>query len=241
MEPFLDGRSAIVTGGTRGIGRAIAAALAHAGARVAICGRDADSTAQAVDRLREETGRHVSGCAADVRSRDSVRRLFDLADREFGGADIVVNNAGIGVFASVADLPVDDWHRVIETNLTGVFHVSQEAIHRFRLRGGGSLIQIGSLAGKNPFAGGAAYNASKFALIGFSEAMMLDHRYENIRVSTILPGSVDTDFSPRAAGKSEDWKIAPEDVAEIVLSILRMPARTLISHVEVRPSRPRKS
>lgn len=240
MEPFLEGRTAIVTGGTRGIGRAIASALAHAGARVAICGRDEAATAQAVERLRAETNTHVTGCAADVRRRDSVRQLFDLADREFGGADIVINNAGIGVFASVADLPVDDWHRVIETNLTGVFHVSQEAVHRFRTRGGGFLIQIGSLAGKNPFAGGAAYNASKFALIGFSEAMMLDHRYENIRVSTILPGSVDTEFSPRSAGKTADWKIAPEDVAEIVLSILRMPARTLISHVEVRPSRPAK-
>jgi NAD(P)-dependent dehydrogenase (short-subunit alcohol dehydrogenase family) len=243
MDNFLNGQSAIVTGGTRGIGRAIAFALAHRGARVAICGRDEQGTQAAVTELKSATGTHIIGQAADVRSREAVRELFQLVDREFGGPDILINNAGLGVFAPTADLFEADWHRIIDTNLTGVFHCCQEALARFRHRGGGSLIQIGSLAGKNPFAGGAAYNASKFALIGFSEAMMLDHRFENVRVSTILPGSVDTDFSPRSGrspGQRADWKIAPEDIAEVVLGILRMPARTLISHVEVRPAKPVK-
>lgn len=239
MPGFLDGKNIIVTGGTRGIGRAIAASLAANGARIAICGRTEESTAAAVAELISETNAQVIGAAADVRDREAVRKLFQLVDREFGGPDVVINNAGIGVFSSVADLAESDWHRVIETNLTGVFHCSQEAIARFRQRGGGYLIQIGSLAGKNPFAGGAVYNASKFALNGFAEAMMLDHRHENVRVSTILPGSVNTDFVPRP-GSSNEWKIAPRDIADIVLMLLRMPERTLVSHVEVRPSQPPK-
>ena len=240
MDNFLSGKNAIVTGGTRGIGREVARALAASGARVAICGRDPIAAQQAAEALKLETNAQVIGQSCDVRDREAVRRLFERVDGELGGPDIVVNNAGIGVFAPVAELAQADWHRVIETNLTGVFHCSQEAIVRFKKRGGGFLIQIGSLAGKNPFAGGAVYNASKFALNGFSEAMMLDHRHDNVRVCTILPGSVDTDFSPRSSGKRTDWKIAPEDIAEIVLAVLRMPERTLISHVEVRPSRPVK-
>lgn len=241
MDKFLEGKNAVVTGGTRGIGRSVAEALARHGAGVAICGRDEVTTQAAVSEIKSSTAAHIVGCAADVRNREAVRRLFDLVDGELGGPDIVINNAGLGVFASVADMAEEDWRRILDTNLTGVFHCSQDAIHRFRKRGGGFLIQIGSLAGKNPFAGGAAYNASKFALNGFSEAMMLDHRYDNVRVSTILPGSVDTDFNPRKAGAKADWKIAPEDIAEIVLWILRTPPRTLVSHVEVRPSKPVKA
>lgn len=237
MSGFLNGKNVVVTGGTRGIGRAIAHAVCEQGARVAICGRDEESASRAAAELISATKAQVIGVGADVRDREAVRKLFGQVDREFGGPDVVINNAGIGVFSSVADLSESDWHRVIETNLTGVFHCSQEALARFRQRGGGYLIQIGSLAGKNPFAGGAVYNASKFALNGFSEAMMLDHRYDNVRVSTILPGSVNTQFSPRPESSNE-WKIAPQDIADIVLMLLRMPERTLVSHIEVRPSRP---
>ncbi|MBM3810491.1 MAG: SDR family oxidoreductase [Acidimicrobiia bacterium] len=238
MERFLEGKTALVTGGTRGIGRAIAEALGSAGAAVAICGRTEDRVARAVNELKAQTNSLICGRASDMRSREAVRELFELVDRELGGVDIVVNNAGVGVFAPVAEMDPADWERVIGTNLTGVFHCCQEALQRFKKRGGGFLIQIGSLAGRNPFAGGAAYNASKFGLNGFAEAMMLDHRYDNVRVSTILPGSVNTEFSPRS--RRADWKIAPEDVAEIVIAILRMPERTLISCVEVRPSKPVK-
>jgi 3-oxoacyl-[acyl-carrier protein] reductase len=173
----------------------------------------------------------------DVRDRAQVKSLFDFAISRFGRVDIAINNAGIGIFAPLGKFSTEDWHRVIETNLTGVFHCSQEALSHFGPKGG-YIFQIGSLAGKNPFAGGAAYNASKFALNGFSEALMLDHRYDNIRVTTICPGSVDTDFAPRAA--VSPWKIQPEDIADIVVSLLRLPARTMVSYVEVRPSQPKK-
>jgi 3-oxoacyl-[acyl-carrier protein] reductase len=148
-----------------------------------------------------------------------------------------VNNAGVGIFAPAAELSLEDWRRTIETNLTGAFHATRAAVPLMRARGGGFIINIGSLAGRNAFAGGAAYNASKFGLRGFTEALMLDYRYDNIRVAEIMPGSVATGFGRSAP---EDWKIAPEDIAEIVLFLLRMPARTLVSRVEVRPSKPRK-
>jgi NAD(P)-dependent dehydrogenase (short-subunit alcohol dehydrogenase family) len=237
MDQFLANQVAVVTGATRGIGLEIARQLAQAGARVVICGTKPESTAEAVTELARSTGGQIAGQACDVRDRAQVKSLFDLATSQFGGIDIVVNNAGIGVFTPLAKLAVEDWHRVIETNLTGVFHCSQEGLSRFGTKGG-YIFQIGSLAGKNPFAGGAVYNASKFGLNGFSEAMMLDHRYDNVRVTTICPGSVNTEFVPGAP--SATWKIQPEDIADIVLSLLRLPARTLVSYVEVRPSQPKK-
>jgi NAD(P)-dependent dehydrogenase (short-subunit alcohol dehydrogenase family) len=240
MERFLSGKIAVVTGGTRGIGRAIVAALAAAGARVVLCGRSPEAVATAVKELKAETSGEIEGTATDVRNRDEVRELFEFTERTFGVPDILINNAGVGVFSPVADLSLEDWRRVIDINLTGVFHCSQEALVRFKRRGGGFIVNVSSLAGKNPFAGGAAYNASKFGLNGFTEAMMLDHRQDNVRVSLIMPGSVDTDFTPMTGTARAGWKIAPEDIGEIVLDILRMPERTLISRVEVRPSRPPK-
>jgi NAD(P)-dependent dehydrogenase (short-subunit alcohol dehydrogenase family) len=239
MDHSLSGKTALVTGGTRGIGRAIVAGLARAGVRVVFCGRDKGAVDRTIGELKSEGA--VAGTTADVRDRGQVRALFEFADRTFSAPDILINNAGIGIFSPVADLSPEDWHRVIDTNLTGAFYCCQEALARMRVRGGGFIVNISSLAAKNPFAGGGVYNASKFGLNGFTEAMMLDHRYDNVRVSTVMPGSVDTEFSPRSGGKRAEWKIAPEDVAEIVLSILRMPERTLISRVEVRPSRPAKS
>jgi len=233
---FLKGKSALVTGGTRGIGRAIAAGLAREGARVAICGLDEERTRAAAAELAAETSGTVAGRACDVRFRDQVRGLFEFVDSEFGGIDIVVNNAGLGRFNSVQNLSAEEWHLTLDTNLTGVFHCCQEAIPRLKARGAGYLIQISSLAGKNPFAGGAAYNASKFALNGFAEAMMLDHRHDGIRVTNICPGSVNTEFNSPNPGS--DWKIQPEDIADIVLGLLRLPARTLVSYLEVRASRP---
>ncbi len=232
---FLSGKYAIVTGGTRGIGRAIAEQLLDEGASVAICGRSAPATETAVRELssRGET----IGLAADVADPASVEKLFQFAGEKFPGLDIVINNAGVGVFRPVGELSIEDWHKVISTNLSGSFYCSREALPRMKQRGGGYIINISSLAGKNPFAGGAAYNASKFGLNGFSEAMMLDHRYDNIRVSYIMPGSVSTDFG--SSGEA-DWKIAPNDIADIVMCLLRMPDRTLVSRVEVRPTRPSK-
>jgi 3-oxoacyl-[acyl-carrier protein] reductase len=242
MTQFLDGKKSIVTGGSKGIGLEIARALLAAGSDVVICGRDRKALDAAVAELKNSAAaRQVAGQTADIANSKDVRSLFEFADRELGGLDILINNAGFGVFRATAELSIEDWDRVIATNLSGAFYCSHAAIERFQQRSGGSIINISSLAGKNPFAGGAVYNASKFGLNGFSEAMMLDHRADNVRVSYIMPGSVDTGFSGHQAHKTSDWKIAPQDVAEIVLDILRMPARTLISRVEVRPSRPQKN
>jgi NAD(P)-dependent dehydrogenase (short-subunit alcohol dehydrogenase family) len=236
----LSGKLAVVTGGTRGIGRAIAERLLGEGAAVAICGRSNRSVETALGAL-QPLGR-VIGIAADVTQPDQVSAFFAAVDGEFGGLDILVNNAGQGVFGKVADLTLDQWRSNIELNLNGPFYCSREALARFRKRGGGFIVNISSLAGKNPFSGGAGYNASKFGLNGFSEAMMLDHRYENVRVATIMPGSVDTGFSGGPSDRSGDtsWMIAPEDVAEAVAMVLRMPARTMVSRIEMRPAQPRK-
>ena len=236
----LSGKLAVVTGGTRGIGRAIAERLLREGAAVALCGRTNQSVETALGALRP-LGR-VFGMPADVTQPDQVSGFFAAVDREFGGLDILVNNAGQGVFGKVADLTIEQWRANIELNLNGPFYCSREALARFRKRGGGFIVNISSLAGKNPFSGGAGYNASKFGLNGFSEALMLDHRYENVRVATIMPGSVDTGFSGGPSNRSGDtsWMIAPEDVAEAVALVLCMPARTMISRIEMRPAQPEK-
>jgi NAD(P)-dependent dehydrogenase (short-subunit alcohol dehydrogenase family) len=237
-KPF-ENKVALVTGSTRGIGRAIAKMLLLEGAAVVICGRDPDTVSRSVAELAAEAPGKVKGKAADVKDYEQVHALFEFVDREFGGLDFLVNNAGVGKFAKVSDISVEDWHATLDTNLTGVFYSSREALFRFGNRGGGYIVNISSLAGKHAFAGGAAYNASKFGLNGFSEALMLDARYDNVRVSTIMPGSVATQFGGSDSGS--DWKIWPEDVAQIVRALLEMPDRTLISRVEVRPSRPKRS
>ena len=230
----------LVTGGTRGIGRAIAKMMLGEGAQVAICGRNQSDVEQAVSLLHAETGGKVAGKAADVRKHEEVAELFRFVDTHFGGVDVLVNNAGVGVFSSVSDLTVEQWQSTLETNLSGVFYCCREAFPRFETKGGGYIVNISSLAGKNAFAGGSAYNASKFGLNGFSEAMMLDKRSDNVRVSYIMPGSVATDFGGHGADSGSDWKIHSEDIAEIVRTLLKMPERTLISRVEVRPSKPKR-
>lgn len=238
MNKFLEGKTAIVTGGTRGIGRAIAHSLAAAGAAVGICGRSQDGTEKAVAELAAETTSQIIGKALDVRSDAAVTAFFEYVDSHFSEIDILVNNAGIGIFSPVGSLSFEDWRATIETNLSGCFYCCREALPRMQRDKGGYIFNISSLAGKNPFAGGAAYNASKFGMNGFSEALMLDHRRDNIRVTYIMPGSVDTDFSSRT--ESAPWKIAPQDIADIVLALLRLPERTTVSRVEVRPSVPPK-
>jgi NAD(P)-dependent dehydrogenase (short-subunit alcohol dehydrogenase family) len=235
MKP-LSGKVALVTGGTRGIGRAISTMLLMEGASVVICGRTAEHTARVVRELSRETGGKVAGQAADVREGEEVAGLFELADREFGRLDILVNNAGVGVFKPMPELSLEDLKLAVETNLYGAFHASRAALLRFRQNGNvasGHIVQISSLAGKNAFAGGAAYNASKFGMTGFSEAMMQDVRSQGVRVSTVFPGSVATEFGGGTDGK--DWKIWPEDIAQVVKMLLLMPERTLVSSVEVRP------
>ena len=240
----LSGKIAIVTGGTRGIGRAIAERLLGEGLSVAICGRSRESVERAVSEMRP-LGR-IFGHPADVGNVDQVRTFFQAVDAEFGGLDILINNAGQARFRKVADMTPEEWHRNIDLNLNGPFYCSHEALPRFARRGGGFIVNISSLAGKNAFSGGAGYNASKAGLNAFTEALMLDHRHDNVRVSSIMPGSVDTEFSGDAAklaakrAGDTSWMIAPVDIAETVALVLRMPARTMISRVEMRPSRPPK-
>ncbi len=242
---ILENKVAIVTGGTRGIGRAIAERLLDEKARVAICGTRQKSVDEAVTVLSAKGD--VFGMAADTRRINDVRQFIAAVQQRFGTVHILINNAGIGAFASVAEITPETWEAVIGVNLTGVYYCCHEILPIFLRAGGGDVVNIGSLAGTSAFAGGAAYNASKFGLIGFSEAMMLDHRHDGIRVSLVLPGSVDTEFGSRSASNGHSdtdnhdkntWKIAPEEIAETVVSLLHMPARTTVSRVEVRPSRP---
>ena len=241
MTQFLSTKRAIVTGGTRGIGRAITESLLEAGCTVLFCGRSAQAVKSSLEELTPRFGTKVFGQSADVSSVEDVGNLFVYGDQVMGGLDILINNAGIGIFAKMADCAVDDWRRVIDVNLSGAFYCSRQAVPRMIKAGGGFVVHIGSLAGKNPFATGAAYNASKFALNGFAEAMMLDHRYDNIRVTSILPGSVDTEFADSGKKSGSNWKIASQDIADMVIAVLRMPERTMVSKIEMRPSKPQKA
>ncbi len=233
---FLDGKVAVVTGGNRGIGRAIVEALVHEGALVALTARGQS----AADRAAAEIGGNAFGVACDVRSYEMVQRLFREVEKRAGGVDILVNNAGIGIFNPVSEMDPEDWRAVVETNLNGVFYCCREAIPHMKRRGGGYIFNISSLAGKNPFANGAAYNASKFGLNGFSEALMMEVRYDGIRVSYLMPGSVATEFG-RGSTQKSGWALEATDVAAVVLDLLRSPTRALYSRVEMRPSQPKKS
>ena len=236
--PSLNGKVAFVTGGSRGIGLAIARALVADGAKVAITGRSAAHLSEAHRSLEGAGPGAVETLQADVRSADEVQRAIDAAVSRFGGLDIVVNNAGVGIFTGVASMTPAQWSEVVDTNLTGVFLVCRAAIPHLRRRGGGFIVNISSLAGKNPFVDGAAYCASKSGLNAFSEALMQEVRHDGIRVAYVMPGSVSTAFSSGDASKGADWKIAPEEVAEVVLNLVHHPSRSLPSRVELRPSKP---
>lgn len=230
---MLNGKVALVTGGSRGIGFAIAQALTREQASVAITGTNESR----VKNAREQLGATSIGIRADVRDYASVESALQATSDRFGGLDILINNAGVGLFKAVADMSLDEWNNLIGTNLTGVFHCSRAALPHLRARGGGWIINISSLAGKNPFPDGAAYCASKSGLNAFSEALMQEVRHEGIRVAYVLPGSVRTGFSGRTIG-NDDWKLAPDDVARVVTDLLNHPPRSLPSRVEIRPAQP---
>lgn len=234
-----DERVAVVTGSTRGIGRAIADALLKEGFRVVVTARTARDVEERVNAYQKEFPGCVTGFLCDVRKYEQVQNLMAHAVETFGGLDVLVNNAGVGGFGNVDTLPIEKWRECIETNLTGVFYCCREAIPRMRQRGGGYIFNISSLAGKNAFPGATAYNASKFGLNGFSEALMQEVRYDNIKVSYIAPGSVDTQFSGRGTPKA-GWALLPEDIARVVVDLLRHDPRSLPSYVEIRPSKPPK-
>ena len=237
----LRGNVAIVTGGSRGIGLAIARALVAEGVQVAITGRSEAHLAAARPSIESAGPGAVETLQANVRNADEVTRAVDATVARFGGLDILINNAGIGIFAGVSAMTPSQWTEVVETNLTGVFHACHAALPHLQRRGGGFIINISSLAGKNPFASAAAYCASKAGLNAFSEALMQEVRYDNIRVSYVLPGSVATGFSSGDEAKGADWKIATADVADVVVNLLRHNPRSLPSRVELRPSKPKKA
>ena len=232
----LRGKTAIVTGGTKGIGRAIAEALSREGLSVCIASRNKDEVDQAVSEL----GGKASGFVCDVRDYEQVQALIAYTVKELGGLDILVNNAGIGIFQTVAETSPEDFRAVLETNLFGVFYCCHEAIPEMRRRGGGYIINISSLAGANPHPRMAAYNASKFGLNGFSEALMQEVRHDGIKVSYIMPGSVNTEFGGDSPSDEKSWQLTPQDIATVVVDLLHHDDRALPSRVEIRPSKPPK-
>ena len=240
MEMSLRGQVAIVTGGSRGIGRAIAHALVANGVNVAITGRNETHLSEARRYIEGAGPAAVETLRADVRVYADVERAIAATVARFGGLDIVVNNAGVGVFVNVAEMSPKQWSEVIDTNLTGVFNTCHAALPHLKNRGAGYIINISSLAGKNAFVGAAAYCASKSGLNAFSEALMQEVRYDNIRVTYIMPGSVATGFSAGDESRGADWKVASEDVAAIVVDVLTSDPRSLQSRIELRPSKPKK-
>jgi 3-oxoacyl-[acyl-carrier protein] reductase len=236
----IKGKSAIVTGGTKGIGRAIAEALVRDGMSVCVSARDAGEIEQAVNELGDAGDGVVTGVVCDVRDYDAVRALFEHASAELGGVDVLVNNAGVGIFGRVEEMSPEDFRAVVETNLFGVFYCCREAIPLMKRRGGGYIINISSLAGANPHPEMSAYNASKFGLNGFSEALMQEVRQDGIKVSYVMPGSVNTAFGGDAPDESKNWQLQPADIARVVLDLLHHDERSLPSRVEIRPSRPPK-
>ena len=236
----LNNKAAVVTGSTKGIGRAIAEALVREGMNVCVSARKADEVERTVAALNDLDNGRAVGAVCDVRDEESVQALFQHAVAEFGGVDVLVNNAGIGLFGRVAEIAAADFRAVIETNLFGVFYCCRAAIPLMKERGGGYIINISSLAGANPHAQMAAYNASKFALNGFSEALMQEVRHDGIKVSYIMPGSVNTHFGGDEPDEAQSWQLQPADIARVVLDLLHHDERSLPSRIEIRPSRPPK-
>jgi len=236
---FLQDKVAVITGGSKGIGHAVAEALLQNGANVFICGRDESDLEHAAERLRQ-IGR-VEKAVCDVRSEEQVEAMLARCAEVFGGIDILVNNAGIGYFdKTVEELSPNEFRQTLETNLFGVFYACHYAIPRMKERGAGYIINISSLAGQNAHPRMAAYNASKFGLNGFSEALMQEVRHDNIKVSYVCPGSVNTAFGGDTPDPENGWQLQPADIAEVIVDLLRFDKRALPSKIEIRPSSPPK-
>jgi NAD(P)-dependent dehydrogenase (short-subunit alcohol dehydrogenase family) len=231
-------RSILVTGGTRGIGNAVARRFARDGWNVVISGRTLEGVRNAIAGFGRE-GLSVEGKSGDSRKEDDVRELVEFAAERFGRLDVLVNNAGIGIFDGVLKMDPKDFRAVIETNLLGPFYAIRYAAPIMKKNGGGFVVNVGSLASVNAFAGGAAYNASKFGLLGLSDSAMLDLRHDGVRVAIVMPGSVATEFGGQP-GAADSWKLSPDDVAQAVFDLVRYPDRAIPSRIELRPSRPPK-
>lgn len=230
----LAGKTAIITGASKGIGRSVAITLAQAGANVVLAARNSEMLSD----VQREIGPSAIAIPTDVTSENSVRNLVIESERKFGTVDILVNNAGVGIFSSVVDMKTDDFESMMNVNLKGVFLCSRAVLPLMMRRKGGEIINIASLAGKNSFSGGSVYSATKWGLIGFARSLMLEVRDHNIRVVTVCPGSVNTGFGDK--DRNDPEIIQPEDVADTVLFALTMPHRVNVSEIDVRPTiRPR--
>lgn len=236
----LKDKVALITGGTQGIGYGIALSLMNEGVKVVVTSRDEDRALEAANKLDKATASKVKafGIQADVRDFESQQRAVKEVVEQFGQLDVVIANAGLGHFAPIEELTVEQWQETIDTNLTGAFYSIKASVEALK-KSKGYFISISSLAGTNFFAGGAAYNASKFGVTGFTQAVMLDLRKHNIKVSTIMPGSVSTNFNGNEPDESDAWKIQSEDIGELVVDLLKMNERTLPSKIEVRPTMPK--
>ncbi|GAB3506764.1 SDR family oxidoreductase [Spirosoma knui] len=230
-------RTALITGGSKGIGYGIAEVLIKQGVNVAITSRSSVAAELAANKLNEINPDHALGVAADVRDLASQQRVVDAILQKWGRLDYVIANAGVGHFAPIQDMTPEQWHETIDINLTGVFNTAKATLDALK-QTQGYFITIASLAGTNFFEKGSAYNASKFGLVGFTQAIMLDLRSEGIKVSTIMPGSVATEFADNQPSEKDAWKIQPQDIGEMVYDLLKMNPRTLPSKIEVRPTRP---
>ena len=238
MKNNLSGKVAYITGGSKGIGYGIAKVLLEKGMKVAISSRSADAAKQAAASLTIDSNM-VLALGSDVTSMDSETKAVKAVINHFGQLDVLVANAGVGHFAPIESITEEEWKTTIDTNLTGVFHSVKASIEQLKVSKG-YIITIASLAGTNFFENGAAYNASKFGLVGFTQAIMLDLRKYGIKVSTIMPGSVATYFNNHIPGAADAWNIQPEDIGQMVADLLQMNPRTLPSKIEVRPSMPGK-
>ncbi len=236
----LIGKVAIVTGSTKGIGLAVAERLAESGASVVVSARTVADVEAAATRLAASARGTLIGIPCDVADPARCVALVEETIRRLGRLDILVNNAGLGIFKPITELSVEEWRLQVDVNLGGVFSCSKAALPHLSATGDGWIINIGSLASRNSFAGGTGYNASKFGLLGMSEAMMLDVRHSNVRVSLVMPGSVNTYFGGRDRKEKRDWRLEADDCALAVMQLLAYPKEAHVSRIEIRPSRPEK-
>ena len=238
--PDLKGKVAVVTGSTKGIGLAIAEALVASGASVVVSARSAGDVQAVADRLRGTAAGQVEGIVCDVADPQACRRLVEETVARLGRLDILVNNAGLGIFKPITEMTYEEWRLQVDVNLGGVFACTQHALPHLSATGDGWVVNIGSLASRNAFAGGAGYNASKFGLLGMTEAIMQDVRYDDVRVSIVMPGSVNTHFGGKSPRAERDWTVEAEDCALAVLQLLSYPREVHVSRVEMRPSKPKR-